>query len=98
MNLNEYNQLLDSYRKMEKENQKLRKVLSLENMSSLEILVRDCMKYNREQFRRVAIEFQLTDYDSKNAEKVNILLEFLENLCLELRSITGVGDYKCKCK
>ena len=88
----EYIQLLDSYRKLKKENDKLKKVLSLENMSDLDVLINNCIKYNRKQFRKIAIELQLTDYDFKNFERVKNLIKFLENFCNELSSMTGVGE------
>ena len=85
-----YAQLLKSYKRMEKENQKLRKMLSLENISALEILVRDCVKYNRDQIRKIAVEMQLTDYDTENVERVMSLIKFLQNMCRELNAITEV--------
>lgn len=91
-----YNQLLKALKELQKENQKLRKMLSLENISALEIMVRDCMKYNRDQMRKIAIEMQLTDYDKENVAKVVGMVEFLQNLCEELKGITEVGEYKCK--
>lgn len=88
----EYIQLLDSYKKLKKENDKLKKVLSLENVSDLDALINSCIKYNRKQFRKIAIELQLTDYDFQNFERVKALIKFLENFCNELNSMTGVGE------
>jgi len=91
-----YKQLLKALKELQKENQKLRKMLSLENISALEIMVRDCVKYNRDQIRKIAIEMQLTDYDKENVAKVVGMVEFLQNLCEELKGITEVGEYRCK--
>ena len=51
----DYHQLMTSYQLLEKENRKLKKMLSLENISALEILVG--IKYNRDQLRKVAMDF-----------------------------------------
>ena len=89
----DYRQLLVSYQQLEKENRKLKKMLSLENISALEILVKDCIKYNRDQLRKVALEFQLTNYDNKNVEEVVMLVEFLRKMCEELSMMTEVQGY-----
>jgi len=47
----EYEQLLKSYSKIQKENK---------NISTLGVLVQECMKYNREQLKKIALELQLT--------------------------------------
>lgn len=89
----DYRQLLTSYQRLEKENRKLKKMLSLENLSAVEILVKECIKYNRDQLRKVAMEFQLTNYDSKNVEEVMVLVEFLKKMCEELSVMTEVSGY-----
>ena len=89
----DYRQLLTSYQRLEKENQRLKKMLSLENFSTLEILVKECIKYNRDQLRKVAMEFQLTNYDNKNVEEVVMLVEFLKKMCEELSVMTEVSGY-----
>ena len=88
-----YKQLLTAYKKLEKENQKLKKKLSAERVSELSILVKDCIKYNRDQLRKVALEFQLTNYDNKNVEEVVMLVEFLRKMCEELSMMTEVQGY-----
>jgi len=89
----DYRKLLTSYQQLEKENRKLKKMLSTENISALEILVKDCIKYNRDQLRKVAMEFQLTNYDNKNVEEVMTLVEFLKKMCEELSVMTEVQGY-----
>ena len=89
----DYRQLMTSYQQLERENRKLKKMLSLENISALEILVKDCIKYNRDQLRKVAMEFQLTNYDNKNVEEVMTLVEFLKKMCEELSVMTEVQGY-----
>ena len=86
-----YKQLLTAYKKLEKENQKLKKKLSAERVSELSILVKDCIKYNRDQLRKVAMELQLTKYDSRNLEEIATLISFLTKMCEELNLITKVG-------
>ena len=76
----EYEQLLKSYSKIQKENKKLRKMLTQENISTLEVLVQECMKYNREQLKKIAWELQLTEYDNENVENVIALMEFFKNV------------------
>ena len=89
----DYRQLLMSYQRLEMENRKLKKMLSTENVSALEILVKECIKYNRNQLRKVAMEFQLTNYDNKNVEEVMTLVEFLKKMCEELSVMTEVQGY-----
>ena len=84
----EYEQLLKSYSKMQKENKKLRKMLTQENISTLEVLVQECMKYNREQLKKIAWELQLTEYDNENVENVIALMEFFKNVWEDLNSMT----------
>ena len=52
--------------------------------------MRDCVKYNRDQIRKIAVEMQLTDYDTENVERVMSLIKFLQNMCRELNAITEV--------
>ena len=87
-----YKQLLTAYKQLEKENQKLKKMLSTESVSRLEILVRECVKYNRSQLRKVAVELQLTKYDNRNIEEVAMLINFLRKMCEELNLMTKVGE------
>ena len=89
----DYRKLLTSYQQLERENRKLKKMLSTENISALEILVKECIKYNRDQLRKVALEFQLTNYDNKNVEEVVTLVEFLKKMCEELSVMTEVQGY-----
>lgn len=84
----EYEQLLKSYSKIQKENKKLRKMLTQENISTLEVLVQECMKYNREQLKKIAWELQLTEYDNENVENVIALMEFFKNVWEDLNSMT----------
>ena len=89
----EYAQLLKSYSKIQKENKKLRKMLTQENISTLGVLVQDCMKYNREQLKKIALELQLTNYDNENVENVIALMDFFKNICEDLSSMTElVGE------
>lgn len=89
----EYAQLLKSYSKIQKENKKLRKMLTHENISTLGVLVQDCMKYNREQLKKIALELQLTNYDNENVENVLALMDFFKNICEDLSSMTElVGE------
>ena len=89
----EYEQLLKSYSKIQKENQKLRKMLTQENISTLGVLVQECMKYNREQLKKIALELQLTEYDNENVENVIALMEFFKNVWEDLNSMTElVGE------
>lgn len=89
----EYAQLLKSYSKIQKENKKLRKMLTRENISTLGVLVQDCMKYNREQLKKIALELQLTNYDNENVENVLALMDFFKNICEDLNSMTElVGE------
>ena len=92
-NETDYRKLLFSYQQLEKENRKLKKMLSVENISTLKILVKECIKYNRDQLRKVALEFQLTNYDNKNVEEVVTLVEFLKKMCEELSVMTEVQGY-----
>ena len=92
-NETDYRKLLFSYQQLEKENRKLKKMLSVENISTLKILVKECIKYNRDQLRKVAMEFQLTKYDGKNVEEVIVLVEFLKKMCEELVVMTEVNEY-----
>ena len=84
----EYEQLLKSYSKIQKENKKLRKMLTQENISTLGVLVQECMKYNREQLKKIALELQLTEYDNENVENVIALMEFFKNVWEDLNSMT----------
>lgn len=89
----EYAQLLKSYSKIQKENKKLRKMLTHENISTLGVLVQDCIKYNREQLKKIALELQLTNYDNENVENVIALMDFFKNICEDLSSMTElVGE------
>ena len=85
-----YRQLMKRLKAKEKENQKLRQMLTLENISTLEMMVRECMRYNRDQIRKIAMEIQLTEYDKENVEQVRMMVEFLENMCEELKRLTEV--------
>ena len=85
-----YRQLMKRLKAKEKENQKLRQMLTLENISALEMMVRECMRYNRDQIRKIAMEIQLTEYDKENVEQVRMMVEFLENMCEELKRLTEV--------
>ena len=90
----EYEQLLKSYSKIQKENKKLRKMLTQENISTLEVLVQECMKYNREQLKKIALELQLTEYDNENVENVIALMEFFKNVWEDLNSMTELEGEK----
>ena len=87
----DYKQLLTAYRQLEKENRKLKKMLSTEDVSRLENLVKDCIRYNRDQLRKVAIEIQLTKYDNRNIEKIMTLTTFFKTMCDELNMMTEAG-------
>ena len=82
---------MTAYRQLEKENQKLKKMLSAEDVSRLEILVKDCIKYNRDQLRKVATEIQLTKYDNRNIKEVMTLTTFFKTMCEELNMMTEAG-------
>ena len=87
-----YKQLMMTCRQLEKENQKLKKMLMAEDNSRLNALVRECVKYNRGQLRKVAVEFQLTKYDSQNIEEIVALINFLQKMCEELKMMMKAGE------
>ena len=86
-----YKQLLMAYRQLENENQAVKKMLSSEKISELSVLVKECVKYNRNQLRKVAMELQLTKYDSRNVEEIATLINFLSKMCEELNIMIKAG-------
>lgn len=90
----DYVRLQKAFSKVQRENHRLRKLLAMDNLSALDFLIRDCLKYNRDQLRKIALEFQLTDYDCRNLDSLNELIETLQLFCNELNSMIETGGYK----
>ena len=80
----EYEALKKDLKAAQQENQRLQKIISLGNISTLSTLIEQYLAFSQTQFRKIAREIQLTDYSRDNVEKVIRLLDHLEYAKKEL--------------
>ena len=76
----DYDKIRAEVVRLRSENEKLKKIISFGNISTLETLIAEYIDLSRTKLRKIAVEIQHTDYSPETFSAVGELLKYLNEV------------------